>query len=71
MGHRFLERGFQGTYLEREDSEVKLKAEAEDKDQVEAQAKVESKTKAEEGLEKREFYLFLAIFKNREETKVL
>ena len=67
LGHRFLERGFQGTYLERENSEVKAKAGAEDKEQVEAQAKVESKTKAE--AEKKEFYLFLAIFKNGEETK--
>jgi hypothetical protein len=53
LGHRFLQRGFQGTYLERETSEVKAKAEA----------------KAETGKEKREFYLFLAIFKNGEETK--
>lgn len=68
LGHRFLERGFQGTYLERENREVKAKVEAEDKDQVEAQAKVKSETKAE--AEKKEFHLFLAIFKNREETKI-
>ena len=55
LGHRFLERGFQGTYLERENSEVKT------------EAKVEAK--AETGKEQKEFYLFLAIFKNGEETK--
>jgi hypothetical protein len=53
LGHRFLERGFQGTYLERENSEVKAKAEA----------------RVETGKEQKEFYLFLAIFKNGEETK--
>jgi hypothetical protein len=53
LGHRFLERGFQGTYLEKDTGEVKAKAE----------------TKAEPGKEQKEFYLFLAIFKNREETK--
>ena len=53
LGHRFLERGFQGTYLEKDTGEVKAKAE----------------TKAEPGKEQKEFYLFLAIFENREETK--
>jgi hypothetical protein len=53
LGHRFLGRGFQGTYLERETGEVKAKAEA----------------KAEIGKEQKEFCLFLAIFKNGEETK--
>jgi hypothetical protein len=65
LGHRFLERGFQGTYAVEE--KAKGKAEAEEKEHVEVQAKVESKTKAE--TEKKEFHLFLAIFKNRVETK--
>ena len=65
LGHRFLERGFQGTYTVEE--EAKGKAEAEDKEEVKVQAKFESKTKAE--AEKKEFHLFLAIFKNREETR--
>ena len=45
LGHRFLERGFQGTYT------------------------VEEKAKGKAEAEKKEFHLFLAIFKNREETK--
>jgi hypothetical protein len=55
LGHQFLGRGFQGTYIERETSEGKAKAEAD--------------AKAEIGKEQKEFYLFLAIFKNGGETK--
>jgi hypothetical protein len=48
LGHEFLKRGFQGTYIEKEEDKVEVKVEAEDK------ANTGSK----------EFRLFFAIFEN-------
>ena len=59
LGHRFLKRGFQGTYIE--DEEVKAEI------NVENQTKVDAKGKG--GGEQKEFNLFLAIFKDTENTK--
>jgi hypothetical protein len=50
LGHQFLNRGFQGTYMEKVEVEVKVKVEAEDRDKAKTEAK--------------EFHLFLSIFKN-------
>ncbi len=55
LGHRFLKRGFQGTYLEREKAKVKDKA------------KVEAQTETAKG--QNEFHLVLVILKDRAETK--
>lgn len=52
LGHQFLKKGFQGTYIEK--VEVKAKVEVEDKDRT----KIEGK----------EFHLFLVIFKNSDEA---
>jgi len=57
LGHKFLKRGFQGTYLDQADD----KTEAEDIPKVEVKAKVEADPK--------ESRLFLAIFKNADEAK--
>ena len=48
LGHQFLKRGFQGTYIEK----------------VEVKAEAKEKIKAED----KEFFLFLAIFKNSQEA---
>jgi len=55
MGHQFLKRGFQGTYVEKDQVKVKAKAEVEEKEKQ----KVEDK----------EFYLFLAIFNNSQDAE--
>jgi len=54
LGHQFLKRGFQGTYIER------------DEEKVEVKAKVEAKGKANS--EAKEFRLFLAIFENPQDA---
>jgi hypothetical protein len=53
MGHQFLKRGFQGTYIE--------------KDQVRVEVKAEDKAKVE--AEDKEFYLFVAIFKDSQDAE--
>jgi hypothetical protein len=57
MGHQFLKRGFQGTYVD--------KVEAQVKDEDKAKAKVEVKAEVEE----KEFSLFLAIFKDSQDVE--
>jgi hypothetical protein len=54
LGNSFLKKGFQGTYVEKDQVKVKAKAEVEEKEKQ----KVEDK----------EFYLFLAIFNNSQEA---
>ncbi len=56
LGHQFLKRGFQGTYVEKVEAKVEAKAEV--KAEAEAKAKAEGK----------EFRLFLAVFKNSQEA---
>jgi hypothetical protein len=53
LGNRFLKRGFQGTYVE--------------KDQVQGKAEAEEKEKQK--VEDKEFYLFLAIFNNSQDAE--
>jgi hypothetical protein len=60
LGHHFLKRGFEGTYIEK--SEVKAAAEG----KVEAGVKDEIKDKAK--TEGKEFHLFLAILKSSQEA---
>jgi len=72
LGHRFMGRGFQGTYKAK--VEVKVKAEAGTKAKVEENVKAETETKAKVEVkaesdirakaEEEEFKLFLAIFKD-------
>jgi hypothetical protein len=64
LGHQFLKRGFQGTYVEKVEVQVKAKAEAEEK--VEAKVKDEIKDKVK--TEDKEIKLFLAIFKDSQEA---
>ncbi len=54
LGHQFLKRGFQGTYIEKDGA--KEKVEVEDKDKIKART------------EDKEFKLFLAIFKDSQEA---
>jgi len=56
LGHQFLNRGFQGTYLEEDEAKVKAEAKA----KVEVKVEDKDKTKTED----KEFHLFLAIFKD-------
>jgi hypothetical protein len=58
LGHQFLKKGFQGTYVE----EVEVK----DKEKVEAKAKDEIKEKTR--IEGKECHLFLAVFKDAQEA---
>lgn len=58
LGYQFLKRGFQGTYIERD--EVKGKDEVEEKDKT----KIEGEVKAEV----KEINLFIAIFRNSQEA---
>lgn len=60
LGYQFLKRGFQGTYIERD--EVKVKDEVEEKDKT----KIEGEVKAEV----KEINLFIAIFRNSQEALV-
>ena len=60
LGHQFLNRGFQGTYME--EVEVKVKAE------VNAKAKAEAEDRDKARAEAKEFHLFLAIFKNSQDA---
>ena len=60
LGYQFLRRGFQGTYIERD--EVKVKDEVEEKDKT----KIEGEVKAEV----KEINLFIAIFRNSQEALV-
>jgi len=62
LGHQFLKRGFQGTYVE----EVEVKDKVEDKEKVEAKVKDEIKEKTR--IEGKECHLFLAIFKDAQEA---
>jgi len=58
LGHQFLKRGFQGTYVEKTEDEKKV--------EVEVKAKVEDKDRTETG--HKEFKLFLAIFQNSQKA---
>jgi len=60
LGHQFLKRGFQGTYVEK----VEVKAGAKAKAEVEVKAEDKDKAKTED----KEFHLFLAIFKDSQEA---
>ena len=60
LGHKFLKKGFQGTYIE--EAEVKVQV----KEKVEVKDKGEAKDKGEIG--GKEFHLFLAIFKDSKEA---
>ena len=64
LGHQFLNRGFQGTYIEKgedkTEGEVKVMAEA----GVKAEVENEDKTR----VEAKEFHLFLALFKNSQDA---
>jgi hypothetical protein len=55
LGNRFLKRGFQGTYIDKVEAQVKVK----DEDKVKAKVEVEEK----------EFSLFLAIFKDSQDAE--
>ena len=59
LGHQFLKRGFQGTYIEKDEDKAKAKVEVEVKAEVKDKAKKEGK----------EVQLFLAIFKDSQEAK--
>ncbi len=77
LGHQFLKRGFQATYVEGDKPTVeakveikpKVKVDAEDRTKNEIKDKVEDESK--EGIEEqlKEFTLFLAIFKKIEDAK--
>jgi hypothetical protein len=60
LGHQFLKRGFQGIYIE----EVEVKGEAERQIEVKAKGEIKGKERTKE----KEFQLFLAIFKDSQET---
>ena len=62
LGHQFLKRGFQGTYIEKYEDKVEVKVEG----KVKAKVEVENKDKLKP--EGKEFHLFLAIFKNSQEA---
>jgi len=54
LGHQFLKRGFKGTYIEKDEEKEKVEDEVGDKEK----ARIEDK----------EFYLFIAIFKDSQEA---
>jgi hypothetical protein len=58
LGYQFLKRGFQGTYIEKDEDEDKAKV------QVEVKAEAKVKDGDETKTEIKEFHLFLAIFKD-------
>src|SRR4030043_148225 len=58
LGHQFLKRGFQGTYIE----EAKAKVKAEDKGKKDTEDGTKART------ENKEFKLFLAIYKDSQEA---
>jgi len=60
LGHQFLKRGFQGTYVEK----VEVKAGAKAKAEVKVKAEDKDKAKTED----KEFHLFIAIFKDSQEA---
>ena len=70
LGHQFLKRGFQGTYIEKGEAKQKVevwnnaevKVKAEDKDKKDTEDATNGKTKD------KEFKLFLAIFKDSQEA---
>ena len=70
LGHQFLKRGFQGTYIEKEGAKekvevgnkVQVKVKAEDKDKKDTEDKTKAKT------EGKEVHLFMAIFKDSQEA---
>jgi hypothetical protein len=66
LGHQFLKRGFQGTYIEKEDAKEKVGIEKKVEVEVKAKVKVEDKDKTKTG--DKEFRLFLAIFKDAQEA---
>jgi hypothetical protein len=72
LGHQFLNRGFQGTYMEEVEVKVKAEVNAKAKAEVNAKAEAEVKAKAEDRdkarAEAKEFHLFLAIFKNSQDA---
>ena len=70
LGHQFLKRGFQGTYIEKDGA--KEKVEVWNKAQVKVKAEDKDKKDTEDGTkartEDKEFKLFLAIFKDSQEA---
>jgi hypothetical protein len=66
LGYQFLKRGFQGTYIERD--EVKGKDEVEEKDKTKIEGEVKVKEKVEVRAEVKEINLFIAIFRNSQEA---
>jgi len=70
LGHQFLKRGFQGSYIEREKDKVEDKDRVKDKDKVEGKDEVKEKAEDEDKAEDKvdsdgkEFRLFLVIFRN-------
>ena len=64
LGYQFLKRGFQGTYIERD--EVKVKDEVEEKDKTKIEGKV--KERVEVRAEVKGINLFIAIFRNSQEA---
>ena len=60
LGHQFLKRGFQGTYVEKVEDKVEAKTKTEVKDKVEDKDKIKTEGK--------EILLFLAIFKDSQEA---
>jgi len=65
LGHQFLKRGFQGTYIEEEKTKVKVEEKGNVKvKKVKAEVKVEDEATPGAGDQPKEFNLFLAILKN-------
>jgi len=58
LGHQFLKRGFQGTYIKKDEAKEKTKVEVKDKVKAEGKANGEAK----------EFRLFLAVFENPQDA---
>lgn len=66
LGHQFLRRGFQGTYIKKE--KVKVKDEVEEKDKTKIEGEVKVKEKVEVKAEVKEINLFITIFRNSQEA---
>jgi hypothetical protein len=65
MGYQFFRRGFQGTYVEKDQVKVENEAKVEGKDKDEVKAGSKYKTTPDD----KEFHVFLAIFNNSQDAE--
>jgi hypothetical protein len=69
LGYQFFKRGFQGTYVEKDQVKVENKTKVEGKDKNKVKDEVKAGSKYKTTADDKEFHLFLAIFDNSQDAE--